>query len=123
MAMELQAQWFSKTIKRCHDGVRAIESATGMRQFNHPHEKPDGAIEDWKDLDLISITRELSSFVSRFAFIKLQAETGEYLLEQMGRTTLSLKHEAHEAHEDQKRATAQSQTVTSPHHSFKPYTN
>ncbi|KAH6653381.1 hypothetical protein BKA67DRAFT_318626 [Truncatella angustata] len=96
IAMELQAQWFSRTIKRCQDGVHSIETATGMRQFNYPHEEPDELAKDWKYLDLISITRELSGFLSRFAFIKLQADTGEYLLEQMAKTTLSLMHEAHQ---------------------------
>ncbi|KAI2621789.1 hypothetical protein GGR54DRAFT_599839 [Hypoxylon sp. NC1633] len=95
VAMELQAQSFSTTIKNCHDRVYSIEVATGMRQFNFPHEKKGVSPQDWKTLDLISITRDLSSFLSRFAFLKLQAETGANLVEQMARTTELLIEKTH----------------------------
>jgi hypothetical protein len=87
MAMELQAQGFSLTIKNCQDRIHSIETATGMRQFNYPHEGKGTSAQDWRSLDLISITRDLSSFLSRFAFLKMQAETGAYLVQQMARTT------------------------------------
>ncbi|KAI0380583.1 hypothetical protein F5Y04DRAFT_289290 [Hypomontagnella monticulosa] len=87
IAMELQARGFTATIKNCQNRVHSIEIATGMRQFNFSFEKRGTSPEDWKTLDLISITRDLSSFLSRFAFLKLQAETGVYLIERMTRTT------------------------------------
>ncbi|KAM0125000.1 hypothetical protein ACHAO1_010818 [Botrytis cinerea] len=87
VAMELQAQSFSLTIKNCHESIHSIETSTGMRQFNYPHERNSTSTQDWKSLDLISITRELSSFLSRFAFLKMQAETGAYLVQQMAGTT------------------------------------
>ena len=90
VAMELQAHWFNATIKKCQDGIHAIETATGMRQFNYSHERGDKSPQDWKSLDLIATTRDLSSFLSRFAFLKLQAETGAYLVQQMTQTTESL---------------------------------
>jgi hypothetical protein len=87
VAMEVQAQRFNIVIKDCHDYIHSIEATTRMRQFNYPHEKRGMSPQDWRSLDLISITRDLSSFLSRFAFLQLQAETGTYLLEQMARTT------------------------------------
>lgn len=87
VAMELQAQSFSLTIKNCHESIHSIETATGMRQFNYPHERKSTSTQDWRSLDLIAITRELSSFLSRFAFLKMQAETGAYLIQQMAGTT------------------------------------
>ncbi len=71
VALELQAQGFSTTIKNCHDRIYSIETATGMRQFNYPHERKGTDTQDWKCLDLISITRDLSSFLSGFAFLKM----------------------------------------------------
>ncbi|KAI0180526.1 hypothetical protein GGR52DRAFT_531722 [Hypoxylon sp. FL1284] len=99
-AMELQAQWFNKTIKSCQDRIHSIEVTTGMRQFNFPYETNGARTQDWESLDLVSITRDLSSFLSRFAFLKLQAETGAYLLKQMAQTTEllvenSIKDEGH----------------------------
>ncbi len=88
-AMELQAQNFTMVIKNCQGHIHAIEGATGMRQFNLPHERKDTATQDWKSVDLVSITRDLSSLLSRFAFLKMQAETGAYLVQQMVRTTKS----------------------------------
>ncbi len=87
VAMELQAQGLSMTVKNCQDRIHSIEVATGMRQFNYPHERKGMSTQDWKSLDLISITRDLSSFLSRLAFLKMQAETGAYLAQQMARTT------------------------------------
>lgn len=95
VTMELQARWFNITIKDCHDRVHSIEVATGMRQFNFLYEKKGASPQDWKSLDLISITRDLSSFLSRFAFLKLQAETGAYLVEQMAQTTELLIEKIH----------------------------
>ncbi len=99
--MELQAQRFNRTVQGCHDSIYNIEAATGMRQFNYSFEQR-GSRQDWKSLDLISITRELSSFLSRFAFLKLQAETGVYLIQQMAQTTQSLierlDHDATRSH-------------------------
>lgn len=86
LAMEIQAQSFSTTLNQCQDGIRNIEKTTGMRQFNHPHERNTTSTQHWKELDLIAITRDLSGFLSRFAFLKMQAETGAYLVEQMIRT-------------------------------------
>ncbi|KAK3988827.1 putative Mg2+ transporter-like zinc transport protein [Cladorrhinum sp. PSN332] len=88
-AMELQAQGFTMTITNYQGRIHAIETATGMRQFNFPHEGNGTDTQDWKSLDLISVTRDLSSFLSRFAFLKMQAETGAYLVQQMARTTES----------------------------------
>lgn len=90
VAMELQAQSVTMTVKNCQDRIHVIETATGMRQFNFPHERKGASTQDWKSLDLVSVTRDLSSFMSRFAFIKMQAETGAYLVQQMARTTKSL---------------------------------
>ncbi|GAW25031.1 putative Mg2+ transporter -like Zinc transport protein [Rosellinia necatrix] len=90
VAMELQAQGLGVTIKNCQDRIHSVEIATGMRQFNYLHERKSTSTQDWKSLDLISVTRDLSGFLSRFAFLKMQAETGAYLVQQMARTTESL---------------------------------
>ncbi|KAI0413477.1 hypothetical protein F5X98DRAFT_366552 [Xylaria grammica] len=87
VAMELQAQWFNDTVRNLQDHIHSIETTTGMRQFNFPHEVKGPSPQDWKTLDLISITRDLSSFLSRFAFLNLQAETGAYLVDRMIKTT------------------------------------
>ncbi|RWA09417.1 hypothetical protein EKO27_g5688 [Xylaria grammica] len=87
VALELQAQWFNDTVRNLQDHIHSIETITGMRQFNFPHEVKGPSPQDWKTLDLISITRDLSSFLSRFAFLKLQAETGAYLVDRMIQTT------------------------------------
>ncbi|KAI1740910.1 hypothetical protein F4680DRAFT_465106 [Xylaria scruposa] len=90
LAMELQAHWFTGTLKKCHDSVHAIEERTGMRQFNYSHEKRNSSPQNWKTLDLISITRDLSSLLSRIAFLEMQAETSAYLLQQISQTTESI---------------------------------
>ncbi|KAI1176508.1 hypothetical protein F4777DRAFT_587921 [Nemania sp. FL0916] len=87
IVLELQAQRLTMTLQDCHNSIYSIETSTGMRQFNYAHERGDISHQDWKNLDLISITRDLSSFLTRFAFIKLQAETGTYLVQQMAETT------------------------------------
>jgi hypothetical protein len=46
--------------------------------------------QDWKDIDLVPITGELSSLLSRFSFLKMQAETGLYLIKRMQWYTESL---------------------------------
>ncbi|KAI1358310.1 hypothetical protein F5Y08DRAFT_333208 [Xylaria arbuscula] len=72
------------------DGIYSIESRTGMRRFNYSLEKRDSSPQDWKTLDLISITRDLSSFLSRMAFLEMQAETSAYLMQQIAQTTESI---------------------------------
>ena len=91
--MELQVQRFNETIKTCHNQIHDIENLTGMRQFNHTHESNKTQTQDWKSLDLIDITRNLSGFLSRFAHLNLQAETGAYLVHQMQLSAESLKAE------------------------------
>ena len=83
IALELQAKRFNETIQTCHNQIHDIENLTGMRQFNHPYECNQSQMQDWKSLDLIDVTRNLSSFLSRFAHLNLQAETGAYLVHQM----------------------------------------
>ena len=83
IALELQVTRFNETIKTCHDEIHDIEKETGMRQNNHPHEVKESQMEDRKSLDLIDVTRNLSGFLSRFAHLKMQAETGAYLVHQM----------------------------------------
>ncbi|KAI0458931.1 hypothetical protein F5B21DRAFT_527748 [Xylaria acuta] len=87
VAMELQVQWFNDTIKSLQDHIHLIETSTGMRQIDFPHELKCASLQNWKSLDLISITRDLSSIISRIAFLKLQAETGVYLVDRMRKTT------------------------------------
>ena len=83
IALELQVKRFNDTIKTCHNDIHDIENLTGMRQFNHPYEGNQTQMQDWKSLDLIDVTRNLSGFLSRFAHLQLQAETGAYLVHQM----------------------------------------
>jgi hypothetical protein len=90
VALELQANWFSGTIKKLQDQIHDIETTTGMRRGHNQTEVEEIETEAWKRLDLISITRDLSSFLSRLAFLKLQAETGAYLVQQMGAASASL---------------------------------
>jgi hypothetical protein len=61
-----------------------------MRQFKNLETHSENGSQTWKNLDLIPITRDLSSMLSRFAFLKLQAETGSYLTQQMKLTIESL---------------------------------
>jgi plasmid maintenance system killer protein len=70
-----------------------------MRQNNRAAEASGIVVDSWKNLDLISITRDLSSFLSRFAFLKLQATTVSYLIEQMKLSTESLLKELGDDHE------------------------
>ena len=84
IALELQVKRFNETIKTCHNDIHNIENLTGMRQINHPHEGKESQMQEWKSLkDLINVTRNLSSFLSRFGHLKMQAETGAYLVHQM----------------------------------------
>lgn len=83
VALEFQAKRFGDTIGVCHRQIHDIEYLTGMRQINHPDECSENTLRDWKKLDLIGVTRDLSSFLSRFAHLKLQADTGAYLLQQI----------------------------------------
>lgn len=90
IALDLQANWFSGTIKKLQDQIYDIEATTGMRRDHNLTEDAETATEAWKRLDLISITRDLSSFLSRLAFLKMQAETGAYLMQQMEAASTSL---------------------------------
>ena len=93
IALELQLKRFNDTIKTCQNQIHDIENLTGMRQFNHSHEGDDAQMHDWKCLDLIDVTRSLSGFLSRFAHLNLQAETGAYLVHQMQLSTEFFKAE------------------------------
>ncbi|KAL8815130.1 MAG: hypothetical protein Q9191_008490, partial [Dirinaria sp. TL-2023a] len=83
VALELQVKGLNDTIKICQNQIHKIEYLTGMRQFNHPHELDERTTQDWKSLNLIDVTRDLSGFLSRFAHLKLQAETGAHLVHQL----------------------------------------
>jgi hypothetical protein len=91
VAMELQAKWFNGTINSCHGKIYDIETTTGMRRFYGLSDNDQTAIQDWKKLDLIDIARDLNSILSRLAFLKLQAETGAYLIEKMQLSVKVLK--------------------------------
>ena len=90
VALELQARWFTETIKSCQDHIHKIETTTGMRQLEKSQDGTPDETQSWKNLDLISTTRDLSSLLSRFSFLKLQAETGAYLTKQMELSAASL---------------------------------
>ena len=90
IALELQANWFSGTIKKLQNQIHDIEVTTGMRRDHNRTEVAETETKAQKSLYLISITRDLSSFLSRLAFLKLQAETGAYLVQQMGAASKSL---------------------------------
>ena len=83
VALELQARWFNETVNSCHSKIYDIETATGMRRFEGLQNDGRSEIQDWKAIDLIDITRDLNSLLSRVAFLKLQCETGGYLTQQM----------------------------------------
>ena len=100
IALELQVKRFNDTIKTCHRQIHDIENLTGMRQFNHAHEGDDAQMQDWKSLDLIDVTRNLSGFLSRFAHLNLQAETGAYLVHQMQLSAEFLKAELERMREE-----------------------
>ncbi|KAH8797865.1 hypothetical protein F5884DRAFT_150161 [Xylogone sp. PMI_703] len=91
VAMELQAKWFSATVHSCHNRIYDIETTTGMRRFDNPQNDHQTEMQDWKSVDLIDITRDLNSLLSRVAFLKLQSETGLYLTQQMQISVNSLK--------------------------------
>lgn len=99
VALELQAKCFNDTIRTCQNQIHEIEYLTGMRQFNHAHESIGRTTQDWESLDLIDITRNLSGFLSRFAHLTLQAETGAYLVHQLQLSTnlLTTKLQTHKA--------------------------
>ncbi|KAJ3567048.1 hypothetical protein NPX13_g6906 [Xylaria arbuscula] len=88
LAMEVQVHSFNRGLMVCHDGIYSIESRTGMRRFDYSLE--NSSPQDWKTLDLISITRDLSSFLSIAAFLEMQAETSAYLMQQIAQTTESI---------------------------------
>lgn len=98
IALELQARWFSSTIKKMQDRIHDIETTTGMRRDSYQTENAEPEVHSWKKLDLIAITRDLSSLLSRFAFLKLQAQTGAYLIQQMGAASASLSESCRDGH-------------------------
>ena len=91
VAMELQAKWFNDTVNSCHSRIYDIETATGMRRFDNLQNGHPAEIQDWKSIDLIDITRDINSLLSRVAFLKLQSKTGVYLIQQMQISINSLK--------------------------------
>ncbi len=93
IALELQVKGFNETTKSCQNQIHDIEYLTGMRQFDLSYECNKTKTQDWKSLDLIDVTRNLSSFLSRFAHLKLQAQTGAYLVHQMQLSAKFLKAE------------------------------
>ncbi|KAI4210199.1 MAG: hypothetical protein LQ351_006954 [Letrouitia transgressa] len=101
LALELQLQRYNITIKSCQSQIYHIENLTGMRQFNHAFEYNGAEIQDWKDLDLIDITRNLSGFLRRFAFLRSQLETEADLVCQMRLSTEFLRTELERRKEDQ----------------------
>lgn len=80
--LDLQAQWFNGTINSLKQRVGDIEDTTGMRKPIN-HEDLQQPAQDWKDLDMVPITGELSSLLSRISFLKMQAETALYLIQRM----------------------------------------
>lgn len=88
-ALELQAQWFTRTINSLRHRVRFIEDTTGMRKPISPQDLRQPA-QDWKELDMVPMTGELSSLLSRFSFLKMQAETALYLIQRMYQHTEAL---------------------------------
>ena len=103
IALELQVKRFNETIKTCHEQIHKIENLTGMRQFNHAYEGDGSQMQDWKSLDLIDVTRSLSSFLSRFAHLNLQAETGAYLVHQMQLSAESFKAQLERMREEKRK--------------------
>ena len=99
IALELQVEGFNETIKSCQVQIHDIENKTGMRQYNYAYECNGLETQDWRSLDLIDITRNLSGFLSRFAFLKLQAETAAYLVHQMQLSAEILKTELERSQE------------------------
>jgi hypothetical protein len=82
-ALKLQVEQFNEIIKSCQAQLHDIETLTEMRQFNHAFECNHTRTKNWRILNLIDLTRNLSSFLSRFAFLKLQAKIEAYLVRQM----------------------------------------
>ncbi|KAI0855084.1 hypothetical protein F4860DRAFT_507727 [Xylaria cubensis] len=74
-AMELQAQQFNNINNGVQEQIGSIEITTRMGQFHYPFETRNTSSRDWKRLDSILTTRDLSSLLSRLAFLELQAET------------------------------------------------
>ncbi|CAI7582028.1 unnamed protein product [Penicillium bialowiezense] len=87
--LELQAQWFTGTIDRMRHRIRSIEDTTGMRKPINPQDLQQPA-QDWKELDMVPITGELSSLLSRLSFLKMQAEATSYLIQRMHQYTEAL---------------------------------
>jgi hypothetical protein len=91
VALELQARWFNETVSSCHSRVYDIETTTGMRRFESSQNNQRPEIQDWKAIDLIDITRDLNSLLTRVAFLRLQCETGVSFTQQMQVSIDSLK--------------------------------
>lgn len=82
-ALKLQIERFNEIIKSCQTQLYDIETLIEMRQFNHTFECNHTRTKNWRILNLIDVTRNLSSFLSRFAFLKLQAKIEVDLVRQM----------------------------------------
>ena len=99
VAMELQVKWFNETVNSCHSRIYNIETATGMRRFDNPQNGHPAEIQDWKRIDLIDITRDINSLLSRVAFLKLQSETSVYLIQQIQISVNSFKTRLEKGHD------------------------
>jgi hypothetical protein len=82
LVLELQARWFTATINSLRQRIRTIEDTTGMRKPICAQDLQQPA-QNWKELDMVPITGELSSLLSRFSFLKMQAETALYLIQRI----------------------------------------
>lgn len=102
LALELQARRQNETIENCSSQIYDIESRTGMRQFNHDFEHSISQPDDWKSSDFLDITRNLSGFLSRFAFLESQAESGVYLADLMQRYGNGMKIERQKTGDNKK---------------------
>lgn len=100
IALELHVKGINETITNYQNQIHDIEYLTGMRQFDLSYECNKMKTQDWKSLDLIDVTRNLSSFLSRFAHLNLQAQTGAYLVHQMQRSAEFLKAELERRKDD-----------------------
>jgi hypothetical protein len=90
IAMQLQARWFTDTINELHSNIYDVETSTGMRRFDNSN-KNSPEKQDWRQLNLIDFTRSLNSILTRLAFLRLQAETSCYLIEQMQISTKAIE--------------------------------
>lgn len=111
IVIELQAKWFSGTINDVHRRIFDIETVTGIRRFLNSFDNDSARLEGWKKLDLIDITRDLNSILSRLAFLKLQSETSAYLVDRMYISVVALKEKLEEDKQSH-RSSAQDYTLS-----------